>query len=116
MFLFPFSDGLARKRYYAVGLAAALAHYAFVPLVAPSVEALFRMCASQSQEKGEGKKCKEEGEKGEGEKEGEKEKSAVEEVREWIGYHRVRMCSVDLVAWVCFFVGAVGVVQQQRDG
>ncbi|KAJ4375290.1 hypothetical protein N0V83_002376 [Neocucurbitaria cava] len=70
VFLFP--EGLLGKKryYYAGGLAAALAHYAFVPLIAPSVEALLRMCAAQSQEKG-----KERG----GEKEGGVKEGGVKE-------------------------------------
>jgi hypothetical protein len=37
-------------------------------------------------------------------------KGAVESVREWSGVHRLRMGSVDLVAWVPFAVGVVKVL------
>ncbi|CAO2654383.1 Nn.00g111160.m01.CDS01 [Neocucurbitaria sp. VM-36] len=95
LFLFP--GGLGQNtRFYAIGLAAAVAHYAFVPLVAPSVERLFKICAAQ--EKGE---------------EVGNQETAVESIREWVGYHKIRMCSVDLVAWMCFAVGAVAARDMQ---
>ena len=94
LFLFPSGLGESR-RFYAVGMAAAAAHYVFVPLVAPSVERLFRMCAAR--ERGESV----------GERDG---KSAVESVAEWAGVHRIRMMSVDLVALACFAIGCFGVV------
>jgi hypothetical protein len=82
--------GGARK-WYVGGLGAAVAHYGFVPLVGPSVRALFVMC-----ERREGKGM----EKG----------SAVKSVREWVGWHNLRMGTVDIVAWMCFFVGVVEVL------
>lgn len=85
------------RTFYLVGLGAGCAHYLFVPMVAPAVERLFVMCAKN--EKGEGER-----------KEG---PSAVESVREWKDAHKVRMGSVDLVAWVSFLIGvtkSVGVL------
>ncbi|KAF1848336.1 uncharacterized protein K460DRAFT_353330 [Cucurbitaria berberidis CBS 394.84] len=93
LYLFP--AGLDKNtRFYALGLLAAVTHYAFVPLVVPSVESLFKKCAVQEK----------------GEESAEAGKSAVENVSEWVGYHKIRMCTVDMVAWVCFAVGVVGAV------
>jgi hypothetical protein len=36
--------------------------------------------------------------------------SAIESVAEWVGVHKIRMATVDLVALVCFAVGCVGAV------
>lgn len=80
---------------YLVGLTAALAHYAFVPGVAGSVERLYGLCVRQA--------------RGEAVKEGEKG-VAEASVREWVGWHKVRMASVDVCAWVAFVVGVVGVL------
>ncbi|KAF1963245.1 hypothetical protein CC80DRAFT_362 [Byssothecium circinans] len=93
--LFP--EGLGEsKKIYMAGLAAAVAHYAFVPGVMWSVERLFRLCVKQ-QAKGEAL--------------GENEKGlAVESVREWVGVHKVRMATVDFGAWVCFAVAVVKVL------
>jgi hypothetical protein len=89
-----FNEGLGSARaYYPVGLAAALGHYVFVPLVGGSVERLFRICH--------------ENERGDHAGEG---KSAVESVREWVGWHRVRMGSVDVVAWGAFLGGVLEVL------
>jgi hypothetical protein len=102
------SSGAARARsWYKVGALAALAHYAFVPLVGGSVKALVELCAKRVG--GE----REEGE--EGGKEGKEEKSAGEWLREWVGWHCVRMGTVDVVAWVCLFVGAVEMVGVRVD-
>ncbi|KAJ4992594.1 integral membrane protein [Stagonosporopsis vannaccii] len=84
----------ASKRFYQLGLVGTVAHYAFVPLVSRSVRALIGLAAAQA---------------GTGE-EGEGEGKAVEWVREWVGYHKMRMCSVDLLAWGCFIWGGVHVV------
>ena len=93
--LWVFSDGLGGSRaYYLAGLGAAVGHYAFVPLVAPSIERLFKLCAAQ--EKGENMS-----------KDG---KSAVESVREWVCMHRLRMGTVDLVALGSFVVGVACVL------
>jgi hypothetical protein len=94
--LWVFCEGLGDARgWYLAGLGAAVAHYAFVPLVAPSVERLFKICLAQK--KGE--------EVGRG-------KSAVESVREWVGVHKIRMASVDVVAWSAFLVGVVEVMMK----
>ncbi|KAH7410457.1 hypothetical protein DE146DRAFT_356869 [Phaeosphaeria sp. MPI-PUGE-AT-0046c] len=81
--------GAEARTFYLLGLQAGCAHYLFAPTVAPAVERLFGMCARA--EKGEGER-----------KEG---ASAVESVREWRAAHRLRMGSVDTVAWVSFLVG-----------
>jgi hypothetical protein len=94
LFLFPRGLG-ERRRFYMAGLVAAGAHYVFVPLVAPSVERLFGMCAAL--ERGEGTA-------------GMEGMSAIESVAEWVGVHKIRMATVDLVALVCFAVGCVGAV------
>jgi hypothetical protein len=80
------------KAYYVTGLGAAAAHYLFVPLVGPSIERLFQMCAAQ--EKGEVAL-----------RDGKRRKSAVEHVGEWVSMHKIRMGTVDLVAWMSFVVG-----------
>jgi hypothetical protein len=36
-------------------------------------------------------------------------------LREWVGWHCVRMGTVDVVAWVCLFVGAVEMVGVRVD-
>lgn len=84
-------DGVSgdARTFYLTGLAAAAAHYLFVPMVAPSVERLFVMCAKN--EKGEDPS-----------KEG---SGAVQNVREWRAAHRLRMGSVDIVAWLSFLIG-----------
>jgi hypothetical protein len=79
--------------FYQAGLAAAVAHFAFVPLVAPSVRALIGMAARRRV--------------GEGEGTAEGENGAVEWVREWVGYHKIRMSTVDVFAWGCFACGTV---------
>lgn len=89
--LWLYGEGLGDSRnYYLTGLAAAVAHYAFVPLVSHSVAHLYRLCAAQ--EKGDEEEVK-------------RGKGAVESVREWVGWHRVRMGSVDVLAWGAFLVG-----------
>jgi hypothetical protein len=86
-----FSDALGESRvFYQIGLTSAVAHYVFVPLVGRSVRALVGLAA------GVGKK----GETEEG--------KAVDWVREWVGWHKIRMGTVDVVAWGCFAWGAVG--------
>lgn len=83
----------AGKLFYQVGLVAALGHFVFVPFVGRSVRALVGLAAARA-----------------GGKEGVKEEGnadAVELVREWVGYHKVRMCSVDVLAWACFVWGGV---------
>jgi hypothetical protein len=92
--LWVFNEGLRSARaYYLVGLAAALGHYVFVPLVGGSVERLFRICHENERGDHVGKG-----------------KSAVESVREWVGWHRVRMGSVDVVAWGAFLGGVLEVL------
>jgi hypothetical protein len=92
--LWLFGDGLGDARmWYQVGLGGAIGHLVFVPLVAPSIERLFRICVAN--ERGE---------------EVEAGKSAVESVREWVGVHRVRMGSVDFLAWAAFLGGVLRVL------
>ncbi|KAF2653409.1 hypothetical protein K491DRAFT_694703 [Lophiostoma macrostomum CBS 122681] len=99
LYLFP--EGLGEFRtVFGLGTAAAVAHYAFVPAVAPSVGALYRLCVRQQMGAEVGGKGTETG------------KSAEEWIREWHGVHRVRMFSVDLVAWGCFAWGVVGVLSR----
>mgnify|MGYP004509623489 CR=1 FL=1 len=97
-----FSEGLeASKVFYQAGLAAAVGHYAFVPLVGRSVRALTGLAAGRAQGgKTEGLKGKREGE----------DIKAVEWVREWVGYHMVRMSTVDALAWSSFAWGVVRAV------
>ncbi|KAH6643832.1 hypothetical protein C7974DRAFT_7261 [Boeremia exigua] len=84
-----FSEGLGEsKGFYQAGLGAAVAHYAFVPLVGRSVRALIGLAATR----------REGGDK------------AVDWVREWVGYHRIRMCTVDALALGCFSWGVVHAV------
>jgi hypothetical protein len=92
---FAFSKGLGPSRkFYQIGLVAALGHYAFVPLVANSVWGLMEMCTERVNGK--------ETDRGKG--------KAEAYVREWVGAHKIRMATVDLLAWVCFWVGCVGAV------
>jgi hypothetical protein len=94
VFLFP--SGLGdHRRIYAVGLAGAVGHYAFVPAVMWSVEALFKKC--DAQEKGSVEKHQE-------------GRSATDLVRAWVNAHKIRMCTVDLLTWACFAVGVVNVL------
>ncbi|XPS76005.1 hypothetical protein M3J07_008068 [Ascochyta lentis] len=86
------SSGEKRLRFYLFGLVAAMTHYAFVPLVGWSVKALMGLCAGRIRGGGEAGK----------------EKKAVEWVMEWVGWHRIRMATVDVVAWGCFAWGVVG--------
>lgn len=81
----------AARGFYITGLLAALGHYVFVPLVGPSVERLFRLCAA--------------GEKGEDI--GGEGKNALDSVREWVSAHKIRMGTVDLVALAAFFAGFI---------
>lgn len=97
--IFLFQAGLGEhRRLYIAGLVGALAHYAFVPGVMGSVEALFKMC--DAQEKGSVEKQQNGG-------------TAVDLVREWVGVHRIRMCTVDIVTWACFAVGVVSVLTKE---
>lgn len=89
-----FADGLGdSKIFYQAGVGFAVAHYAFVPLVAPSVSALIGLAARKR--------------KGERPGTGRGEKAAVEWISEWVGWHKVRMSTVDVVAWGCFAWGAI---------
>lgn len=98
--LWVFREGLGiGRRYYLGGFVAAVAHYAFVPLVGESVSRLFVMCA----EREKGRK---------GGREGKGPLIAVQELQAWVGFHKLRMCSVDVVAWVSFMVGAVNVLSR----
>lgn len=76
------------KIFYQAGLGLAVAHYAFVPLVAPSISALIGMAARRRK----GAVLRLTG--------GEKE--AIDWIREWFGYHKLGMSTVDLFAWICF--------------
>lgn len=87
--------------WYAAGAAAGLAHYAFVPLVGESVSVLVALCARDLR----GGR----GEMG-------TEKKAEEWLGEWVGWHAVRMGTVDVVAWACLAIGAVGVLSERKGG
>lgn len=92
-----FDQGLGgAKMSYQFGLVAALGHYAFVPLVGRSVRALVGLAARRR-----AGAVEEAGVEGRG------EEKAVEAVREWVAYHKIRMCSVDVLAWGCFVWGGV---------
>ncbi|KAH3939560.1 hypothetical protein HBI56_226850 [Parastagonospora nodorum] len=96
--LWVFQEGLGlSRRYYLTGFVAAAAHYAFVPLVGESVTRLFVMCAGREKGRKGGRK-------------GKLPLIAVQDLQEWIGFHKVRMCSVDVVAWVSFMVGVVNML------
>ncbi|KAF3044994.1 hypothetical protein E8E12_001305 [Didymella heteroderae] len=89
-----FSEGLGESKiFYQAGVGFAAAHYAFVPLVASSVSALIGMAARRR--------------KGEGSRTIEGDKGAVGCVNEWVGWHTVRMSTVDVMAWGCFAWGAI---------
>lgn len=89
------------KFWYQAGLVAAVAHYAFVPLVGSSVRELVCMAAGRCEDESKVVKKKE------------REGRSVGLVREWVGWHTVRMCTVDVCAWGCFAVGAVGVLAEE---
>ena len=94
------ADGLGdSKILYRIGLVSALAHYAFVPLVGRSVRALIGMAAGRKEEEREEEK---------GEEKEKEAKNAEDWVKEWIGWHKVRMGTVDVLAWGSFACGAVG--------
>lgn len=86
------------KIFYQIGLVAAVGHYAFVPLVGRSVRGLIGMAAGRRGSAG--------GKSGEAGGEG----KAVEWVREWVGFHKIRMSTIDVLAWGCFAWGVVGAV------
>lgn len=50
--------------------------------------------------------------------EGQGEESAVECLREWVGWHKLRVMTVDLLAWGAFGLGIVGALGEVvgRDG
>ena len=97
LFLFP--DGLGEERkFYLLGLGAAVGHFVFVPAVSGSVGRLFRMCAEQVR-----------GSKG---KESVKEGQAARELKQWAGVHKIRMATVDLIAWSSFGFGVVRVLSR----
>lgn len=99
--LFP--EGLGEYRsVWVTGLAAAVGHLLFFPAVQPSIRALYRLCVRQ-QTDGEAREMGVAKDKG---------KSAEEWMREWNGVHRMRMFSVDLVAWGCFAWGVIGVLSR----
>lgn len=94
-----FSEGLGESKiFYQAGLVAAVGHYAFVPLVGTSVRGLIGMAAGRRRAT-EGK------DRGAGDK-----GQAIEWVREWVGYHKIRMSTIDVLAWGCFAWGVVGAV------
>lgn len=99
LYLFPDGLGDARK-YYMWGLGAAVGHFAFVPGVAGSVEKLLQMHLDR--ERGEGEDGRKGMEKG----------RAARAARKWVSVHRVRMATVDAMAWVCFGVGALAVLSR----
>lgn len=82
---------------YVAGLVAALGHYVFAPGVTRSVDALYKLCIKQEK----------------GQQIGEEEKGKAEDwVRQWVGVHTFRMCTVDLISWGCFAFGAVRLLSQ----
>lgn len=89
--------------WYVGGAVAAFTHYAFVPLVGASVRGLV----------GE---CKEAFLRGGRKEMGTGKKRAEEWLREWVGWHVVRMGTVDVVAWMCLFVGAVEALSERNGG
>jgi hypothetical protein len=96
--LWFFGAGLGQSRkYYVTGLVGAAAHYLFVPVVGKSVLRLFAMY--DAHEKGE-----------DVERDGKGRIDAVQNLEEWVGWHKIRMGSVDVVAWVAFVIGAVNVL------
>lgn len=89
-----FANGLGdSKIFYQAGVGFAAAHYAFVPLVAPSISALIGMAARRR--------------KDEDSRTSAEETEAVEWISEWVGYHKIRMSTVDVLAWGCFAWGAI---------
>lgn len=74
------------KSYYKLGLAAVVGHLCFVPFVAGPVK---RICDQEPQ----------------GSKLGQEIAGPVEELKSWLGVHRVRMCVADLPALVCCVLG-----------
>ncbi|KAF3053029.1 hypothetical protein E8E11_011303 [Didymella keratinophila] len=89
-----FDHGLGESKiFYQAGVGFAVAHYAFVPLVAPSISALIGMAARRRRGESSGTTAG--------------GKRAVKWIREWVGYHKIRMSTVDVMAWGCFAWGAV---------
>lgn len=74
-----------------------ITHYAFVPLVGRSVRALVGMAAGRK-EREIGKEVGKDKETG----------KAEDWVREWVGWHKMRMGTVDVLAWGSFACGAIG--------
>lgn len=96
--LWLFGDSLGDSRkYYVTGLVAAVAHFAFVPLVGESITRLFKMCDAHEKGQKPGR-------------EGKRRMNAVQNLEEWVWYHKIRMGTVDLVAWASFVLGTVGVL------
>lgn len=90
--LFPAGLGES-KVWYRVGLAAALAHFGFVPLVMGPVNEIVGLLVKRERN---------------GDVEQADRGKAEEAQRRWVGVHRLRMLSVDLVAWGSFAWGVVG--------
>lgn len=94
--LWLFGEGLGSSRtLYAVGLSAAVAHYAFIPLVATPVAEIIKMSVMQEQ-----------GEEVDQEKSG----RAAELQASWTRAHSLRFVTVDLLTWTSFFLAAVRVL------
>ncbi|KAF2269149.1 hypothetical protein CC78DRAFT_612616 [Lojkania enalia] len=96
VFLFPTGLGPYRT-YYIAGLVAALGHYIGVPFVAKSVDGLARTCVRQVNCEEIGSQRKEKGQ-------------ASRWLSEWVGYHKIRMATVDVFALASFGIGVIGVL------
>ncbi|KAF2703129.1 hypothetical protein K504DRAFT_495799 [Pleomassaria siparia CBS 279.74] len=105
------SSALGSRTWYLLGAGAALGHFAFVPAVETSIVALFRMRVEREREREKGRG----GGSGSGSGSGDVGRAA-RLAREWIGVHRLRMATVDLAAWVCFGVAAVGSLSRGVGG
>lgn len=87
------------RKWYGLGVLAAVAHYAFVPCVGHSVGALFALCEREKEGDGAGENMGRAGMDG---------KDAEGWLREWVGSHWCRMVTSDVAAWGCFFVSVAG--------
>jgi hypothetical protein len=96
-FNLDFDHGLGESKiFYQAGVGFAAAHFAFIPLVAPSISVLIGMAARRRKGGGSGTIAE--------------DKGAVEWISEWVSYHKIRMSTVDVLAWGCFAWGAINVL------
>lgn len=96
---------LQTSAFYGIGLACAVGHLLFVPLVAgPVVRVVER--SKLGGDVNSRSKSESESEEGEGEGEGEGEVHVklqpTDHLATWVGWHRVRMLVADLPAWIAF--------------